>query len=197
MTGPSGMGLTDNMLLLLQQTIEHHEPELLSLARSVGKLPLTEADREALRGAVLSELLSSGLDSEDEPTPYGLELERLIDALGHCWARLAGARFGYIYGPGGLAIEQINNSSGTVFLTCLMTSRAPCAYSPGARAKSTAQFLDPTFEILALTFALDAGAPHARRRFGGSGRERATPRESPRHRFNAGLAGEEREAKLS
>jgi len=84
MTGPSRLGLADNMLLLLQQTIEHHEPELLSLARSVGKLPLTEADREALRGAVLSEFLGSGLDSGDEPTPYGLELERLIDALGHC-----------------------------------------------------------------------------------------------------------------
>ncbi len=84
MTEPSRSGLADNMLLLLQRAVERHVPELLPLTESVGKEPLTETDREALRSAVLAEFLNSGLDGDDEPTPYGLELEGLIDALGHC-----------------------------------------------------------------------------------------------------------------
>jgi hypothetical protein len=84
MTEPSRSSLAEHMRLLLLQIVAHHVPELLRLAESVGKKPLTETDREALRSAVLSEFLDSGRDSNDEPTPYGLELEKLIDALGHC-----------------------------------------------------------------------------------------------------------------
>lgn len=56
----------------------------MPLVETVGEIPLNETDREALRGAVLSEFLEVGRDSDDEPTSYGLELEQLIDALGHC-----------------------------------------------------------------------------------------------------------------
>lgn len=73
-----------NLGALLRRTVERHSPELISLVDGVGVVPLNQTDREALRGAVLSEFLSAGLDSNDEPTPYGLELEALIDALGHC-----------------------------------------------------------------------------------------------------------------
>lgn len=84
MTEPIRSPLSSNMMMLLRLTVERHVPELLLLVDEVGKAPLNETDREALRGAVLSEFLRAGLDSNDEPTSYGLELEALIDALGHC-----------------------------------------------------------------------------------------------------------------
>jgi hypothetical protein len=81
---PTGAGLSSEMMVLLRRAVERHVPELLPLTDAVGSQPLTETDREALRSAVLSEFLSAGRDSNDEPNSYGLELERLIDALGHC-----------------------------------------------------------------------------------------------------------------
>lgn len=84
MTEPTRSPLPPNLVALLRRTVERHAPELISLVDAVGEAPLDETDREALRSAVLSEFLSAGLESNDEPTPYGLELEALIDALGHC-----------------------------------------------------------------------------------------------------------------
>ncbi len=84
MSESPGTMLSSEMTALLRRTIERHEPQLLPLVDAMGDSPLNETDREALRGAVLSELLVEGLDSSDEPTPYGLVLEQLIDALGHC-----------------------------------------------------------------------------------------------------------------
>jgi hypothetical protein len=72
------------MMRLLRGTVQRHVPELRLLVDTVGKVPLNETDREALRQVVLSEFLSAGLDNNDEPNSYGLELEELIDALGHC-----------------------------------------------------------------------------------------------------------------
>jgi hypothetical protein len=72
------------MMALLRGAVKRHVPELFSLTDTIGSQPLSETDREALRSAVLSEFLRAGRDSEDEPNSYGLELERLIDALGHC-----------------------------------------------------------------------------------------------------------------
>ena len=76
--------MSPKIMTLLRLTVERHVPELLPLVDTVGQTPLNETDREALRGVVLTEFLAAGLDSDDEPTPYGLELEELIDALGHC-----------------------------------------------------------------------------------------------------------------
>jgi hypothetical protein len=84
MSGPASSGLPIDMITLLRHAVERHVPELLPMIDTVGRHPLNETDREALRSAVLSEFLSAGRDSNDEPTSYGLELERLIDALGHC-----------------------------------------------------------------------------------------------------------------
>lgn len=72
------------MMTLLRLTVQHHIPELLPLVDTVGRTPLSETDREALRNIVLSEFLSAGVGSDDTPTSYGLELEDPIDALGHC-----------------------------------------------------------------------------------------------------------------
>ena len=37
---------------------------------------------EQLREIICDELIDSGLDMKDEPTPYGLSLEDLIDEIG-------------------------------------------------------------------------------------------------------------------
>jgi hypothetical protein len=87
MTEPSGMPpLSANMTALLRNVVERHGPDLVPLIDILGVRPLSKDDREALRGAVASELTitSGALDSAYEPTPFGLELEALIDALGHC-----------------------------------------------------------------------------------------------------------------
>jgi hypothetical protein len=81
---PSRSSLSASMMALLRRSVERHEPELLSLVDEMGGHPLDVTDREALRGAVLSEFLAAGTGGDDEPTAYGLELEALIDALGHC-----------------------------------------------------------------------------------------------------------------
>lgn len=74
--------LSPDKAALLRRTVERHEPCLLPLVDALGASPLNEADREALRSAVLAEFLRAGRDSDDAPTPDGLELEELIDALG-------------------------------------------------------------------------------------------------------------------
>jgi len=87
MTEPSGMPpLSANMTALLRNVVERHGPDLVPLIDILGVRPLSKDDREALRGAVASELTitSGALDGAYEPTPFGLELEALIDALGHC-----------------------------------------------------------------------------------------------------------------
>ena len=76
--------LSPNMMTLLRTTVQRYVSELHPLLDTVGKTPLNETDREALRQVILSEFLNAGLDDDDEPTSYGLELEELIDALGHC-----------------------------------------------------------------------------------------------------------------
>ena len=81
MTEPLSPLSTDRSVLL-RQIVKRNEPELLALVDTVGVNPLSEADREALRLTIMREFLSTGLDSDDEPTPWGLQLEQLIDALG-------------------------------------------------------------------------------------------------------------------
>ncbi len=84
MIEPAGSPLSPNQIALLRHTVERHIPDLLPLVVTLGESPLNETDREALRNAVSSEFISAGLDSDNEPTSFGLELEDLIDALGHC-----------------------------------------------------------------------------------------------------------------
>jgi hypothetical protein len=47
---------------------------------SSGNLP--ENAREELRNMLTSELVERGLAQNDEPTPWGLEVESLIDMIG-------------------------------------------------------------------------------------------------------------------
>jgi hypothetical protein len=82
MTESFGPPLSSEHIALLRRIIGRHEPELLALVETVGVNPLSEADREALRLTIMREFLCTGLDSDDEPTPWGLQLEQLIDVLG-------------------------------------------------------------------------------------------------------------------
>lgn len=68
---------------LLQECIQRQAPDLEPLAEKVGQMPLSEAEREELRGAVAAELIETGLDSAGGHNKRGVVLEDLIDALGH------------------------------------------------------------------------------------------------------------------
>lgn len=76
--------LTQDEQELLHRAVTAHNPQLLYVLSEIGQRPLTIDEREELRGALAEELTAAGLNVEDEPTPYGLELEHLIDVLGHC-----------------------------------------------------------------------------------------------------------------
>jgi hypothetical protein len=76
--------LTQDEQELLRHAVTAHNRRLLHVLSEIGQRPLTTDEREELRGALADELTAAGLDAEDEPTPYGLELENVIDALGHC-----------------------------------------------------------------------------------------------------------------
>ena len=81
---PIRSSLASGNLALLQSVVERREPALVTLIDDLGQRSLVDSDREALRHVVLSEFLDRGLGADDEPTPYGLELEDLIDILGNC-----------------------------------------------------------------------------------------------------------------
>ncbi len=76
--------LTPDEEELLRHAVTTHNLQLLYLLSEISQRPLTADERDELRGALAEELTAAGLDTEYEPTPYGLELENLIDALGRC-----------------------------------------------------------------------------------------------------------------
>lgn len=67
---------------LLRESVRKHRPECLSAVDGLNGSQLTETEREELRDAVVAELVTTGLDPDDEPNRRGQELERLIDLLG-------------------------------------------------------------------------------------------------------------------
>jgi hypothetical protein len=76
-------GLKGEEVALLREAVERHAPELAPLLQSVEKRMLTEDERERLRAALSDELAASGLHENDEPNQRGLQIEDLIDRLGH------------------------------------------------------------------------------------------------------------------
>ena len=75
--------LSDESTQLLREAVAKHNPELLPLVGQLGVTPLTCEQREALRGAVSTEFCITGLREDDEPNQRGLDLEEVIDVLGH------------------------------------------------------------------------------------------------------------------
>jgi hypothetical protein len=76
-------GLDHDERNLLRAVVSKHRPALLPLLDRVGLVPLTDDEREDLRGAVACELVETGITANAEPNEMGLLLERLIDLLGH------------------------------------------------------------------------------------------------------------------
>jgi hypothetical protein len=73
--------LSDEDRDLLQRAVDRHAPNLLPLLVSLGDRQLTGEEREGLRGALADELVSVGLDEDDEPTDYGQRIDGLIGKL--------------------------------------------------------------------------------------------------------------------
>jgi hypothetical protein len=78
-----GKGLNRDEHKLLRELVSRRDDSALPLIDSLLERRLTQDEREILRGLVADELVEQGLDEHDEPTAYGLQMERLIDALGH------------------------------------------------------------------------------------------------------------------
>lgn len=60
---------------------QEHSPKYRHLVSVVGNRPLTRDEREAVRGALAYELVTAGLDADDEPNEYWLRLDSLIGKL--------------------------------------------------------------------------------------------------------------------
>ena len=68
---------------LIKEILSKHHPSLLPIMDSIGIVPISDEQREELRGAIADELLETALSKDDEPNKRGLLLEHLIDLLGH------------------------------------------------------------------------------------------------------------------
>lgn len=74
-------GLNLNERTLLERVLRSREPSLVPLLDRLGRLSLTEEEREDLRSVLADELCERGLDEEDEPTSYGRALDDVIGKL--------------------------------------------------------------------------------------------------------------------
>jgi hypothetical protein len=75
--------LTPQEARLLREVVTTRAPALMPLLQRLGIIPLTGEQRESLRSVIAEELTASGLRADSEPNSKGLDLERLIDLLGH------------------------------------------------------------------------------------------------------------------
>jgi hypothetical protein len=71
---------TDKNLLLT--VVTKHLPELHPVVQEVGIKGLSADQRSALREAITSEFIETGLMPNDEPNARGLALEELLDEIG-------------------------------------------------------------------------------------------------------------------
>lgn len=76
-------GLPPDRMALLRAAVHRHSPTLERRLATLGTVPLNLEEREALRSAVLDEFLETGLDDSQEPNKRGLNLQSIIDDLGH------------------------------------------------------------------------------------------------------------------
>jgi hypothetical protein len=68
-------------LQFLNEVIRRSNPTLSNVADLVGKVALTEDQREDLREALADELCSTGLKPDGEPNERGLKLDTIIGKL--------------------------------------------------------------------------------------------------------------------
>jgi len=80
MTGRN-VAFEDDERQLLRRVTVKHSPEIENLVDVVGRRPLTDEEREALRTGLALEMTSVGLREDSEPNEYGVELDDLIGRL--------------------------------------------------------------------------------------------------------------------
>jgi hypothetical protein len=73
--------LSDTDLQILKEIIRRSNPALSGVADLVGKVSLTEGQREDLREALADELCSTGLKPDGEPNERGFKLDAIIGKL--------------------------------------------------------------------------------------------------------------------
>ena len=66
---------------VLLEIIERRCPDLLPLIANRTRI-LTDEERMTIQSALAEELTANGLESTSEPTPYGLQIDDLIDFVG-------------------------------------------------------------------------------------------------------------------
>jgi hypothetical protein len=79
---PLQPALPPDRMAILRDAVHRHSPAMASRLGTLGAIALNDEEREALRNAVLRELLESGLGDDDEPNGRGLDLEAIVDDLG-------------------------------------------------------------------------------------------------------------------
>ena len=67
---------------LLRSVIERTNPALTQLVKTLPEISLSPAEIEEIREVLAAELSQRGLDDQDEPNAYGLQMEDLIDKVG-------------------------------------------------------------------------------------------------------------------
>jgi hypothetical protein len=75
--------LTQFEIGLLRRLVSQRDPSLAAVVRSLGRTPLTDDQREALREVLLQEMLERGLGAGDEANAYGRQLDDIIGRLRH------------------------------------------------------------------------------------------------------------------
>lgn len=78
-----GTPVTQERLAKLREIVGRQDARLLSLISDVGTDGLSRSGRDSIRDALTKELTERGLGDNDEPNPWGLEVESLIDMLGY------------------------------------------------------------------------------------------------------------------
>jgi len=74
--------LSDKGIALLRQCLYAHNPSLIPHVESCDGDSFTDEFYNKLRDIVGTEFCERGLQPDDEPNEYGLELEALIDEIG-------------------------------------------------------------------------------------------------------------------
>jgi hypothetical protein len=75
------MKISREDLELLREAVGRHKPSLMSVVDLVGKVALTDGQRENLRMALADDLCSTGLRPDSEPNEHGLKLDAIIGKL--------------------------------------------------------------------------------------------------------------------
>ena len=82
MIGNAGGAERSSRLQFLRRVVQKRDSTLQYAVDKLEKRSIDAAEIELLRELLADELVEFGLREDDEPTPYGLELESLSDWVG-------------------------------------------------------------------------------------------------------------------